>query len=165
MSGFSRPADWLRQIFIPSRTGWQTPGEVSPDVSLTHPYDGGAYPTTPPGEFLTVTTQVAAAAGEGDLITLPPNRIARIMGLNVSISAGVLPSVNYKVGIAGVAMCNITPTTVIPSLNESIAFQPFCPILPPTHTLRVRWFGGDAATVVVTTILVARAPLGSVFYV
>lgn len=165
MSTFSRPADWLRQLFIPSRFGWTPPSAIASEVSLVQPYDGGGFPLWPTGQWILNETAAAASSGVVTFLTIPEDQIARILAVSVTITAGVLPSCALQIGNPSVADLNASPTIVPSILNEGFALEPFSPIIPPDHRFRVRWYGGDGLTVVNARALICRVPLGSVFYV
>jgi len=166
MSQFSRPADWLRQLFTPSRSGWQSPGQVSPEVSLVQPYDGGGYPLQWSGQMVNTFTLAAAAAGQATLLTNSNEQITRILAVGVNITAGVLPDLIVRIfePTANVTV-PISAIVTAPILNNIFALQLFSPILPQGFQLSLRWFGGDAATVVQVNTAFCRTPIGSVFYV
>ncbi len=169
MSQFARPADWLRQLFIPSRTGWRPPGRVSEEVSLTQPYDGGGFAIWPVGQWVTasVTAVAAAAATTGVIAASTNEQVTRILAAKVQATAGVLPSVNLHIFRQGTSTnpIPISELLVISILTEHVPLTLNSPIIPPGHEVRLRWFGGDAATIVECSLLICTAPLGSVFYV
>jgi len=164
MNTFTRPADWLRQIFTPSRFGWNPPSAVSQEVSLVQPYDGGGYATFPVGQWVLTGVAVAGATGEITLIDLPQEEIGRIMAVSVVWQAGVAPVCSTQIRLPGAnpvgSSLDGTPTV----LNELFGINQRCPILPPGHRLLIRYHSGDGATVITARALVCRAPLGSVFY-
>jgi len=167
MSQFSRSSDWLRTFFTPSRTGWQPPGRVSDEVSLVQPYDGGGYPTFPPGAWIATTTPAVGATQTANMVVLDDQTVGRIMCLGFSFIAGVRPSLIGRIlGPVANLACPITETKVSAEpVGQVEALQHFCPILPPGHTLEIRWYGGDAATQLILRAVVCEARIGTVFYV
>lgn len=163
-AGFVRPAPWLRRLFTPSQTSPVNPTEISEDVSLIQPYDGGGYPLHPVGEYLETTTQTAGAAGNGDLITTGQFELARILCADLLITAGVIPTCFFRIQIGTVDVA-ISPRVVLGALNQPNSQILQSPILPPGAALQIAWSGGDAATIVRTHVLHALVPLGTVFYV
>jgi len=168
MSGFTRPAPWLRQLFTSSRTGSQSPANRSDDVSLIQPYDGGGYPSAQVGVakcFFQGGVATPAAAGGEVFYTCPANTVVRVVGLGVALAAGNAPTsliavsdeTNTYVPITGV----ITPVT-----NDYLSFGVItCPILTPGMELELRWYGGSATTDHDIKWAIYSAPIGSVFYV
>ena len=166
MSQFARSADWLRKLFIPSRTGWQTPGRVADEVSLVQPYDGGGFPLAPPGQWIISTVHTTGANGTETIVAISAEEIARILAVSAIWEAGVQPTVNIRARITGTApSLSISESRQLATINEMEGILLHSPICPPSHDLQLRWFGGDAATEITSRILLARAPLGSVFYV
>ncbi len=166
MSRFARSADWLRQLFIPSRTGWEPPGRVAEEVSLVQPYDGGGFPIWPAGQYVLELTTAAAASGDFLVRTVALNQIMRLLSVSVRINAGVIPICSYRVTLsAGGGTVEITPKFTPPLSVEYYGLELYSPIVPQGHDLRLRWRNGDAATIVRCSILYCIAPVGSVFYV
>ncbi len=165
MSRFARPSDWLRQLFIPSRTGWQPPSVVAEEVSLVQPYDGGGFAIWPVGQWILEETQAAAAAGNASVLLNTNEEFTRILALAVHISAGVLAEVFWA--IQGPTATNVVMTErrTLAVVGQAEAFTQTTPILPPGHDLRIAWNTGDAATVVVARAIICTVPIGSVFYV
>lgn len=151
----------MRQLFTPSAVGFQEPGDLSNNVSLTQPYDGGGYPFE---TRLQRNTQPAAATGLVTLVTTGQDEIIRLLALGITVTAGVIPTMFYLVGLDAIDVA-ITPRTIISAINQQNSIIHNTPILPPETTLQVSWAGGDVLTVVRTEVLFTRAPLGTVFYV
>jgi len=167
MSQFTRPSDWLRQLFTPSRFGWNPPSSVSPDVSLVQPYDGGGYPTSPIGQYIIEPTNTPAAAGNMNAVQIVgPEQICRVLSVSCRATAGVLPRVFFFVRDSALTLSavSISETITMPALNETQGFRLDCPIIPPGHNLGMNWVGGDVLTALTAICLVSVAPLGSVFY-
>lgn len=165
MSGFVRPADWLRHLFTSSRTAPVNPVEVSDDVSLNQPYDGGGFPLWDPGQWISTVTSVAVAAGETTLLTVPDNQIARILGVSAQLSAGVAPTVHLRVISQSNARVGLSPLVLMlaSARRQSIELQ--TPIIGPGHLLSGAHFGGDVLTKVAWAVYFVQAPIGTVFYV
>ena len=165
MSRFARPSDWLRQLFIPSRTGWQPPNQVSEEVSLTQPYDGGGFAIWPIGQWSTSVVTAAAASGFFDLFAINSERIVRILSVSVTYIAGVNPQVYLVIQPPSGDEVGLSELITPPAGGQPTSVPLTSPIVPPGHALRARWFGGDAATQIMFRSLRCEAPLGSVFYV
>lgn len=166
MSRFARSADWLRQLFTPSRTGWEPPGRVADEVVLTQPYDGGGFPLWPPGQYVVMATGVVGAAGS--LVLQAPigaKEIGRILAIAVQTVAAAHPSCFAHVVGPGADVVGITAIGLPTVVAEMLPLQVYCPILPPSYGVDIRWYGGDATTQILATALIARAPIGSTFYV
>jgi len=164
MSGFVRPADWLRQLFTSSQTGPVNPTSVSDDVSLVQPYDGGGYPLFNPEQWaLEVTTTPAAAAATTSLFTCPDTSICRVLAMAAVKTAGVAPDVHFRVETAVISLA-ISVSQTLPAV-EQIGFAPTCPIIGPGHKITGRHFGGDGSTIVVYRLYLVVVPLGTVFTV
>lgn len=165
MSKFSRSASWLKQLYTPSSTGWREPGQLSPDVSLTSPYDGGAYPLLDPSQWLLgAVVSATVAAGSTTLFTVPVTEIARVLAVSATVTAGVAPQLQLQVRT--LANDNvIVSESVLAVAAIRTGIQVFTPIVGPGHLIIGRHTAGDAATIVSWDLYVARAPLGSVFYV
>lgn len=163
MSGFVRPADWLRQLFTSSQTGPVNPSVVSDDVSLTQPYDGaGLYFTPGPQWFVQKDSAVGAATGT-ILFTCGDTQIARVLAISASMKIATLASCQSQIrGPTGGPVA--TGASVSVTSNEHFSI-PSIPILGPTHQLEGRAFGGGAATVIEWRVYLVVAPLGTVFYV
>ena len=166
MSEFVRPADWLRQLFTPSRTEWITPNRVAGEVSLVQPYDGGGFPLYDPAQWGASVTSIVGASGLTTVLTVPTNRICRILAASVILAAAAAPSTywsvqspgtNVAVGISQVETGALTTFHLAARLNT--------PILGPNSVLHGRWFGGDVTTQVTWNCYYVFAPIGSVFYV
>jgi len=163
MSKFNRPSTWLRHLFTPRQTSAANPGEVSNDVSLNQPFDGGGYPLLDPTQWASVVVSATIAVDNTELLTTGPDEIIRILAISARLNAGVAPSAFIKVGPStGTVPCS---PTIAALTAERQALISNCPILGPSATLFGRHFGGDAATIVEWGIYMCRAPLGSVFYV
>jgi len=162
MSGFTRAAPWLRQLFTPSKTAQPNPDRLSDDVSLVQPYDGGGWPLPPGGEWALQVVTAAGAAADSVLVSVNANEIARILAVSFGRNAGVHPTLavdvlvqqTFTVGLSA----HVVSTTAIQTLLPIST-----PIIGPGHVLRGRHFGGDAATVIDWEVYFVRAPLGTVF--
>ena len=165
MSKFSRPSDWLRQLFIPSTTGWRPPARVSEEVSLTQPYDGGGYPIWPVGQWVIEQTFTDQAAGSVVILLLPDNEICRLLAASIEIDGGVIPTARLLLGDASNRFVGISDEVTPSALNIQNSFDVRTPIIPPGGDFRGEWEGGDAATDVTFRAVICRCPLGSVFYV
>jgi len=164
MSGFARPAPWLRQLFTKSQAGQSEPGERSDNVSLTAPYDGGAYPLANPGEWGAFVTSLVGATGDTTIITCPLTAICRVLAVSPVRVAGVQPSCHLNfTPQSGTEIGGSDTITLVGTERQGM--QIYCPILGPGHVLAGRHFGGDAATQVRWDIYFVQVPLGSVFYV
>jgi len=164
MSRFVRPASWLRWLFTSSQTSPVNPVEVSDDVSLVQPFDGGGYPLFDPGQWGLAVASATAASGTTTVLTVPANTICRLLAASVTLNAGVAPSTYFAVVPEGGDSIGISPleTGVLTTFHLSAELR--CPILPPGAVLSGRWLGGDAATNLNWHILYVLAPIGSVFY-
>ena len=163
MSKFVRPAPWLRQLFTQSQTEPANPSELSQDVSLVQPYDGGGYPLHPVGEYLITATQSAAASGTETILTCSRDQIARILAVDVLFTVANAATVRFQIDIAGVAL-SVSVQSLLATVNQPESRELTTPILPPGGSLQVAWFGGNVTTVIRTHVLFARVPLGTVFY-
>jgi len=163
MSGFVRPAEWLRHLFTSSQTGPVNPTEVSDDVSLVQPYDGGGFPLYDPGQWAKEVTSATSAAATTVIFTVPATSICRILAAAAVLSAGVAPDVHFR-AVAPTASLAISASQTLPAV-EQIGFSIFCPIIGPGHSISGRHFGGDAATIVIYRLYLVVVPLGTVFSV
>lgn len=162
MSKFVRAASWLRFLFTPAHTAQAGPVEVSDDVSLTAPYDGGGYPLFDPGQWITVTRSATVAAAITTLITVPTDSICRLLAVSTSLIAGVAPDCSVEMATqTDVNLCISELELNVPSGHTNI--RTFCPILGPGHVLKGRHIGGDAATIVDWHVCAVIVPLGSNF--
>lgn len=164
MSRFSRPASYLRQLFTPSSAGFQDPGVLSSDVSLIQPYDGGGWPMESSRSWVRTVTTAAIAAGAITLLVNDRETIARILAISFAVTAGVIPEVHADIidDVSSVSISDHMVIAAVGAADEGLRLN--CPILGPGHTLRGRWFGGDAATVVNFRAYLVQAPIGTVFY-
>jgi len=160
VSQFTRPASWLRQLFTPSQTSQPNPGQLSNDVSLVQPYDGGGYPLGGLDGIVLITSTVAAALTT-TLFTNNSNTIARVLALTAQSIAGTAPVCNFRVFNPTTA-CVITESLLLTANFRS--FPTTCPIIMPGHGLSGRYISGNASTQVQYTFHVCFAPVGSVFY-
>jgi len=166
MSSFVRPAEWLRQLFTQSRTSWTHPSQVSNDVSLVQPYDGGGLSFQ--ARYFTVAP-AAGLTGTAILTTIPANSVFRLLGIEWETTAG-----------AGTPVCRVLAEDMLGSqcaicTNHTFGTalnRPESPdnimgkVLGPSTIIRFEYFAaGDAATVVSCTIYGILAPQGTVFYV
>lgn len=165
MSTFSRPSDWLRQFFTPSRFGWNPPSQVSDEVSLTQPYDGGGYPVAPANQWFYEDSPAVGAAGNSTLVTMGEDEYGRILACHVAVTAGVLPTVQIECDLAGAQLVTLSETITPAVLSDRYGIEVYCPILPPSRSLIFRWDNGDAATACNFRALVAVVPIGTVFYI
>jgi len=163
MSGFVRPADWLRQLFTSSQTGPVNPTSVSDDVSLVQPYDGGGYPLFDPGEWAKQVTSATTAASTTALFTVPETSICRILAASAVNTAGVAPDVHFRVATATASLA-ISLSKTLPAVEQE-GFEITCPIVGPGHQITGRHFGGDGSTIVIYRLYLVVVPLGTVFTV
>jgi len=164
MSGFVRPANWLRHLFTSSQTGPVNPTEVSDDVSLIQPYDGGGYPLFDPGEWAKDSTSATGAAKTTALFSVPDDKIARILSASIVHTAGVAPDVYFRVETPQFSM-GISENLTALADAEDQGFQIHSPIIGPGHNLVGRHFGGDGSTVIIFRLYLCVVPIGTVFYV
>lgn len=164
MSRFVRSASWLRHLFTPSHTAQPGPVEVSDDVSLVQPYDGGGYPLFDPGQWSLAKNSLVGVSSVTKIYTVPSDNIVRLLGLSATRVAGAAPDCNAEVetpnGIntgLGIQVTGVGSTFLhhIPASS---------PILGPGHILLGRHLGGDASTVVQWNLYFVQAPIGAVFY-
>lgn len=177
MSQFSRRAKWLNAIFPASVAPQiQGPGELSEDVSLVQPYDGGGYGLSIPGLTVTNTRSpllTTAPTGFHIFFTTRDDEIFRFLSADIVqiVDGGPAPSFELFM------------TTIDGSLNQVLCADPFVqggsglnvgefaripnqqPIIGPGQQLRVDWVLNVAGTQYTVGISGYLAPLGTVFYV
>lgn len=163
MSGFVRPAPWLRRLFTPSQTAPVNPIEVSDDVSLIQPYDGGGYPLFDPSQWSSEVVSVAGAAATTVLYTVGAESVVRLLAAAGILSAGVVGSLHLRVEAGAISLA-ISPNVATPAV-EQVNLPLQCPVIGPGHIISGRHFGGGAATVVTWRLYLVEAPLGTVFRV
>jgi len=170
MSKFTKPAPWLRRFFIPSGVDFREPGQVSNDVSLVQPYDGGSYPEMAGVEKVFTVTSAAGANTYTDLFTLTNEQIARLVSVSMANVAGGASGAMLVTddGSTPEAPCSVYAGAFANSqqtLDGSIRAIPIlAPIIGPGMRVRLRVTGGDASTQVIANWLVYIVPVGSVFY-
>jgi len=165
MSRFARSASWLRHLFTPAHSKQPSPGLLSDEVSLIQPYDGGGFPLTPVGEQMIRVTSATIAAVQTSIVTLREDEIGRILAVSALLSAGVAPVARVNVNAPNGLSCAISQDLAAVGLNFNTSMVMDSPILNPGFELLGQHTGGDAATIVIWTVILARAPIGTVFYV
>jgi len=166
MSKFSRPSSWLRQIFTPSSTGWREPGDLSNDVSLTHPYDGSGWVFPVPAMASLVVVSAVGAATTTLIYTVPLDRITRLLGISVGVNAGETFNAAGRMTTPGGGQAfTCTELVTIPVSGEGRQLPGHPPVMLPGMFLSLRIEDGGAASQSATTIYFVEAPLGTVFYV
>lgn len=163
MSKFVRPAGWLRHLFTQSQTTQVNPTEVSDDVSLIQPYDGGGFPLFDPGQWGLFVTSLVGAATNTVIIIVPDNKVVRLLGLGTFLAAGTVGTAHFTVLPTSGVEVPITPQIAVHA-TQLTGYPIYCPILGPGHTLRSNFFGGGAASQIRYDMYYVEAPLGTVFY-
>lgn len=138
------------------------------EVSLTLPYDGGAFPLAPTDTWIVETINSAASASSStDLLTIAVDEIGRLFSGQAQLIAGAQANVMFQVRVPNTLFnCIITEDGhLTPVTGDGPAWMRInAPIiLPPESTLRGFHVGGDVLTVIGWRYYVAVAPLGSVF--
>jgi len=128
------------------------------------PMMGGGFGIQDPSTWgVSVDSTPAGASDNTDIFTAGPNEIIRVYAVASNVTAGVAPSAIVRVRIAG--------STITPSVSSALLLTSVGQvypdlvrqlIVPPGATLDIFHFAGDAATIVRTTALIMRLPLGSV---
>lgn len=162
MSRFTRSASWLRFLFTPSHTPQPGPVEVSDDVSLNQPYDGGGYPLFPSGQWRAEGAAAAGASRLQTLITVEANQICRVLAVSCNLTAGVAPDCVVVVQASGNDI--VLSETAQNVGADFVGLDMHCPIVGPGHLVRGRHDNGDAATVIQWQIYYCLVPIGTVFY-
>lgn len=162
MPQFVRPAAWLRQLFTQSRTEHSNPARVSPDVSLTQPYDGGGWGMEDPGMWIVAKTSAVGIDTTTVIHTVGSKNICRIMAASCILAAGGKPTyvavaVEDPMAALGVGITPIADLVADVAVNLPIMI----PIVGPTHQIVGRIEGGDALTQVHWRIYKCELPLGS----
>jgi len=165
MSRFNRPASWLRFLFTPSQTKAPNPGELSNDVSLNQPYDGGGFPLFDPSQWAFTVKSATIASATTDLFTVPEDEIVRILAVAASVAAGVAPNVNSFATTQNNTRVSLSAPLLLVANGQRTGLTQLCPIIGPGHVFAGHHFGGDAATIIDWWVYFVRAPLGTVFYV
>lgn len=165
MFRFSRPAPWLRQLFTPQTTSQPNPDQISGDVSLIQPYDGGGFALWDPGQWIVTQTGAAGASGTVTLVDLPVGEIMRILALEVLITAGAVARCRAAFVAPSGGEVTVSPDFTTPGTGLRFNIPIGSPICPPDHNFTAAWSGGDGATVPVFSAIICRVPIGSVFYV
>ncbi len=164
MSRFVRSASWLRFLFTPAHTKQPGPVEVSDDVSLNQPYDGGGYPLYNADQWGLETTTTVVAAFRTTILTVPNDQIARILGVSAILATGVAPDCSVEVRPRSGITIGVSEQLQNVAGNRFHSFPLTTPILGPGQLLLGYHENGDAATSVTWGVFYVFAPIGTVFY-
>lgn len=169
MSQFSRRAAWLNTLFPQSvAPAVRDPGQRSDDVSLVQPYDGGAYALAVP-----VNPTVASAPLANTTFTIhtvPDDEVHKMVAVSANFTAGISPTRSEAViDHSGLEQEFVNRLTVLLNPQFTVFSIPSAGsygavILPPGTRLRIRYSGGNGATVVTGQAFLWTAPVGAVFY-
>ncbi len=164
MTSFVRPAAWLRQLFIQSRTEHVNPSRVSDDVSLVQPYDGSGWGIPDPANWAREATSGVGISATTTIYTVPVNRVARILAVGVHWVAGATFNSHLRVQ-SGTDIIAVSNDVTVPITGENIGYDVRTPVMGPGHVLSARHTGGDASSQAVYSLYYVECPIGTVFYV
>jgi len=162
MSGFTRPAPWLRRLFTPSQR-FDEPGILSDDVSLVQPYDGGGYALDQNTIKIISLISNVGAAQNTPLVVPGANQVVRVVCVGVFLMAGASPTLTNLQLVAGSLRSVSSPGIAVIPPNR-IFVDNRAPILVPGISMDGSHIGGDASTQLRWEVYLLRVPIGTVFY-
>ena len=166
---FARGASWLFQLFTASDSQpRKSPSSFSNDVSLTQPYDGGGIPLANVDGMLDQRDSAVGVTWQDSLFSSGPGEIIRVYAVSALVIASTSPDANLFVYNPVTLKRSIVGSTIVglsTTMGEPFNLAGGPLLMAPGLELRGEYKGGGAATQVRFYWYIARAPLGTVFYV
>lgn len=144
------------------------PGEISDDVSLVQPYDGGGYGFAADSTPM-VRNQLSTVGVTGfvELVTTGPDQIFRILAVSAIPFVGDATRLRLNIIETPPARQAFISNQVIilAATAEIFIFDSIVPIMGPNSALRIDWENGQPTFQFNTTTYGVLAPLGTAFTV